>query len=127
MLEAPLVVLLVSAALLFGVAIGLCMASTSTPAPRPAPQAPDPPKPPMGAFADRLRPVARALLVRGALEPREGEVEQLAEHLGALAAEAWAEGVSDFREALVAGSVLPPELVGQLCDEAVAELEGPPG
>lgn len=62
-------------------------------------------------YLEELRPVARAALgSRDGCPPDAEAVERLARALSAVAADAWALGVGQLREAIVHGSGLSPEL-----------------
>lgn len=75
-------------------------------------------------YLSELRPVAAAALeARDGYPPSEGEVERLAMALSGVAADAWARGVTELREALVLDSGLGAELVDYATTTAIASLE----
>ena len=117
-------------ALLLGVALGVVWAGTR---PFVEPPWPLPPSRPLGApappavraaFADRAESVARAwLATRDGEDPAAADVARLGEVLAALAADGWALGAADLREALGATSGLPIELVDFAASTALLALE----
>lgn len=91
-------------------------------------EANEPPRaPPAGIrerYLDELRPVAAALLEsRDGYPADDAAIDRVARALSAVAAEAWGQGASELREAMVEGSGLPVEVVDDLCSSALARIE----